>query len=140
MSAVVRDIMRGKPVTIAAGESLSTVEDIMTLGGVRHIPVMKAGGLVGVVSERDLLRTSLSNLNEYGADARRSFLSAVEIARVMSSPAITISDDAPVEEAARLMAERKIGCLPVMSDEEGFVGLVTETDLLRYFAGLPALG
>lgn len=140
MSAVVRDIMRGKPVTIAAGESLSTVEDIMTLGGVRHIPVMKAGQLVGVVSERDLLRTSLSNLNEYGADARRSFLSAVEIERVMSSPAITISDDAPVEEAARLMAERKIGCLPVMEDEQGFVGLVTETDLLRYFAGLPALG
>jgi len=137
MSATVRDIMSRKVVTIAAGERLSTVEDIMTLGGVRHIPVVKGGDLVGVVTERDLLRTSLSNLNEYGADARRAFLSAVEIARVMSSPAITIGEGAPVEEAARVMAERKIGCLPVTDDASGFVGLVTETDLLRYFAGLP---
>ena len=137
MSASVRDIMSRKVVTIAAGETLSTVEDIMTLGGVRHIPVVKGGDLVGVVTERDLLRTSLSNLNQYGDDARRAFLSAVEIARVMSSPAITIGDDAPVEEAARVMAECKIGCLPVLDDEKRFVGLVTETDLLRYFAGLP---
>jgi CBS domain-containing protein len=137
MSTAVRDIMKRKVVTIAAGERLSTVEDIMTLGGVRHIPVVRGGDLVGVVTERDLLRTSLSNLNQYGADARRAFLSAVEIARVMSSPAITIAQAAPVEEAAREMAERKIGCLPVVDEDEHFVGLVTETDLLRYFAGLP---
>jgi CBS domain-containing protein len=140
MSASVRDIMSRKVVTIAAGERLSTVEDIMTLGGVRHIPVVKSGDLVGVVTERDLLRTSLSNINKYGADARRAFLSAVEIARVMSSPPITIGEDAPLEEAARLMAERKIGCLPVTDGEQRFIGLVTETDLLRHFAGLPPFG
>ena len=128
--------MQRKVVTIAAGERLSTVEDIMTLGGVRHIPVVQGGDLVGVVTERDLLRTSLSNLNQYGADARRSFLSAVEIARVMSAPAITIEEAAPVEAAAREMAERKIGCLPVVDEAARFVGLVTETDVLRYFAGL----
>ncbi|MEE2663798.1 MAG: CBS domain-containing protein [Myxococcota bacterium] len=137
MSTVVRDIMKRKVVTIAAGERLSTVEDIMTLGGVRHIPVVRGGDLVGVVTERDLLRTSLSNLNQYGADARRAFLSAVEIARVMSSPPITIEQAAPVSEAARQMAERKIGCLPVVDETGRFVGLVTETDLLRHFAGLP---
>ena len=64
MSTAVRDIMKRKVVTIAAGERLSTVEDIMTLGGVRHIPVVRGGDLVGVVTERDLLRTSLSNLNQ----------------------------------------------------------------------------
>ncbi len=133
MSVPVRDIMRRKVVTIAAGERLSTVEDIMTLGGVRHIPVVKGGDLVGVVTERDLLRTSLSNLNQYGDDARRAFLSAVEIARVMSSPPITIGDDSPVEEAARVMAERKIGCLPVLEDGK-LIGWVTEAAVLRYFA------
>lgn len=137
MPKTVRHIMKRKVVTIAAGERLSTVEDIMTLGGVRHIPVVRGGTLVGVVTERDLLRTSLSQLNAYGADARRAFLGGVQIDRVMSSPAITIGPGDPVEDAARVMAERKIGCLPVVDEGDHFVGLVTETDLLRHFAGLP---
>jgi CBS domain-containing protein len=132
----VRDIMPEKMVTISAGDTLSTVEDIMTLGRVRHMPVVLSGKLVGVVSERDLLRASLSNLSSFGSDERRAFLQAVEIARVMSTPPITIGPDDSVEEAARIMAEQKIGCLPVVRSEK-LLGLITETDLLRYFAGLP---
>ncbi len=136
MGSCVRDITQRKIVTISADERLSTVEDIMTLGGVRHMPVVRGGLLVGVVTERDLLRVSLSNLSEFGAAHRRAFLHAIEIARVMSEPPITIHEEAPIEEAARLMAEKKIGCLPVLNDVDDFVGLVTETDLLRHFAGL----
>jgi acetoin utilization protein AcuB len=127
--------MSTRPVTIPAGERLSTVEDIMTLGGVRHMPVVQRGRLVGVVSERDLLRASLSALSGVGTEERRAFLSAVEISEVMSEPPITIGPEAKVEEAAHLMAEHKIGCLPVLEKDE-LVGMVTETDLLRYFAGL----
>jgi len=130
----VSDIMQRKIVTISAGERLSTVEDIMTLGGVRHVPVVRGGQLVGVVSERDLLRVSLSNLNKSGSDERRAFLHAVEIERVMSVPPIVIGPDAGVEDAARVMADRKIGCLPVVENGK-LIGLVTETDVLRYFAG-----
>ena len=131
----VRDIMPEKMVTISAGDTLSTVEDIMTFGGVRHMPVVRAGKLVGVVSERDLLRASLSNLTDFGSDQRRAFLHVVEIGRVMSSPAVVIDSEATVEEAARVMAERKIGCLPVVKGDD-LLGLITETDVLRYFAGL----
>ena len=70
----VRDVMRRKIVTISASERLSTVEDIMTLGHVRHMPVVQAGRLVGVVSERDLLRASLSNLSGHRDEERRAFL------------------------------------------------------------------
>ena len=128
--------MAEKIVTISADDRLSTVEDIMTLGRVRHMPVVRGGRLVGVVSERDLLRASLSNLTEFGNEQRRAFLQAVEIRRVMSAPPVVIHPDATPEEAALVMAEKKIGCLPVV-DGEDLVGLVTETDLLRYFAGVP---
>ena len=130
----VRDVMSRKMVTISESDTLSTVEDIMTLGHVRHVPVVRAGKLVGVVSERDLLRASLSNLTEFASEQRRAFLHLVEIARVMSSPPIVIDIDASIQEAARVMAEHKIGCLPVMEDES-LSGLVTETDVLRFFAG-----
>jgi CBS domain-containing protein len=131
----VRDIMPRKMVTISESDTLSTVEDIMTLGHVRHMPVVHAGKLVGVVSERDLLRASLSNLTEFGSEERRAFLQVVEIGRVMSSPPIVVGPDATVEDAARVMAERKIGCLPVV-DGDDLLGLITETDVLRYFAGM----
>ncbi len=131
----VRDVMSEKIVQISAGDTLSTVEDIMTLGGVRHMPVVRAGKLVGVVSERDLLRASLSNLTEFGTEQRRAFLHVVEIERVMSSPPVVIGPDASVEDAALLMAERRIGCLPVV-DGERLLGMITETDILRYFAGV----
>lgn len=133
MGSRVRDIMAEKLVTISADDSLSTVQDIMTLGGVRHMPVVRGGQLVGVLSQRDLLRASLSNLTSFGIDERRAFLQAVEIRRVMSTPPIVIDADAPAKQAALLMADRKIGCLPVMA-KGSLIGIVTETDLLRYFA------
>ncbi len=127
--------MSEKIVTISGDDTLSTVEDIMTLGGVRHMPVVRGGALVGVVTQRDLLRASLSNLTEFGNEQRRAFLQVVEISRVMSSPATTIDSDASPEEAALVMAEKKIGCLPVV-EGDSLIGMLTETDLLRYFAGV----
>jgi acetoin utilization protein AcuB len=131
----VRDIMSEHIVTISSDDTLSTVEDIMTLGHVRHMPVVRAGQLVGVVSERDLLRASLSNLSSFGTEQRRAFLQVVEIKRVMSSPPIVIDPEASVEDAALVMAERKIGCLPVVEGGR-LIGMLTETDVLRYFAGV----
>jgi CBS domain-containing protein len=131
----VRDIMQTKLVTISAGDRLSTVEDIMRLGRVRHMPVVQGGRLVGVVSERDLLRASLSVLSEHHDAERRAFLHVVEIARVMSAPPVVIGPDASIEEAAFIMADRKIGCLPVVEDER-LVGLLTETDVLHWVAGV----
>lgn len=132
--ARVGDIMKRQIVSVAAGDRLSTVEDIMTLGGVRHMPVVNAGRLVGVVSERDLLRASLSNVQAAAHDDRRAFLHGVEIRSVMSSPPIVVDPKATLRRAARLMADNKIGCLPVVSGDGELVGLVTETDLLLYIA------
>jgi len=133
-STPVRSIMEEKIVTISANESLSTVEDIMRLGRVRHMPVVSGGKLVGVVSERDLLRASLSSLSSHRKNERKAFLYAIEIGRVMSQPPIVIGPDASIQQAARTMAEAKIGCLPVVEGDD-LVGIVTETDVLRWVAG-----
>ena len=133
----VRDIMQTKLVTISASERLSMVEDIMTLGRVRHMPVVQSGRLVGVVSERDLLRASLSGLSQHHDAERRAFLHVVEISRVMSTPPVVIDPDSTIREAALLMADRKIGCLPVVEgSSKHIVGIVTETDMLRVLAQL----
>ena len=125
--------MSRKVVSISADDTLRIVKEIMEHGSVRHLPVVRRGELVGVVSQRDLLKASLSNVMGLPAEEQSLFLEGVSITEVMSSPAVTIGSGASVREAAKLMAERKIGCLPVMDGDE-FVGIVTETDVLRYFA------
>jgi CBS domain-containing protein len=125
--------MQTKIVTVSVTERLSTVEDIMTLGRVRHMPVVHGGKLVGVLSQRDLLRASLSELGSFGSETRRAFLHVIEIAQVMSAPPITIGPDATIQLGARLMADHRIGCLPVVEGDE-LVGLITESDVLHWVA------
>lgn len=125
--------MSRKVVSISSDDTLRIVQEIMELGSVRHLPVVRRGELVGVVSQRDLLTASLSNVIGIPAEEQRAFLEGVSISEVMSEPPISISGSASVRDAARLMAERKIGCLPV-THEGKLLGIVTETDLLSFFA------
>jgi len=129
----VRDVMKKKVVRISADDTLWIVKEIMDLGSVRHIPVVDGGALVGVVSQRDLLRASLSSIMGISADEQKIFLEGVRISEVMSAPPRTIAPDEAIQAAARMMAEHKIGCLPVVDGRE-IVGILTETDVLRYFA------
>ena len=127
--------MKDKVVSISADDTLRVVKEIMEHGSVRHLPVVRGGDLVGVVSQRDLLKASLSNVMGLPAEEQALFLEGVSITEVMSAPPITIEAEAGLDQAAREMATRKIGCLPVV-DSGQFVGIITETDLLRHFAGL----
>jgi CBS domain-containing protein len=132
----VREVMKKKVVRISADDTLWIVKEIMDLASVRHIPVVDGGVLVGVVSQRDLLRASLSNVMGISAEEQKIFLEGVRISEVMSAPPRTIAPDEAIQAAARAMAEYKIGCLPVVEGRE-IVGILTETDVLHYFAMLP---
>ena len=132
----VRDVMKKKVVRISADDTLWIVKEIMDLASVRHIPVVNRGELVGVVSQRDLLRASLSNIMGISAEEQKVFLEGVKISEVMSAPPRTIGPGDSIQSAARAMAEHKIGCLPVVEGRE-IVGILTETDVLHYFATQP---
>jgi CBS domain-containing membrane protein len=133
----VGEIMRREFVSLQAGDRLDFVEDVMALGRIRHLPVLKDGKLVGIVSQRDLLANSLSKALDFDAQDRRSFLKSVDVSEAMTADVITVEERTEVDEAARLMIRHRIGCLPVVDSEGGLVGLVTETDLLRaaYLSG-----
>ncbi len=129
MAKTVRDIMTVEVTTLGRNDTLLLAKDIMNLGRVRHFPVVEDDELVGVVSQRDLYRASLGTVMQYGEKAQRAFLESVAVKEVMADP-ISISPDATVRDAARLMMEHKIGCLPVLEDSR-LVGIVTEADMLQ---------
>ena len=129
MAKTVRDIMTVEVTTLGRNDTLLLAKDIMNLGRVRHFPVVEDDELVGVVSQRDLYRASLGTVMQYGEKAQRAFLESVAVKEVMADP-IAIGPDATVRDAARLMLEHKIGCLPVLEDSR-LVGIVTETDMLQ---------
>lgn len=133
MARTVHDIMTPEVTTLGRNDSLQLVKDIMTLGRVRHFPVIDDGKVVGVVSQRDLYKASLGSVMKYGEKAQRSFLEGIAVKEVMCEPVITIASHASVKEAARLMMEKKIGCLPVLEGPK-LVGIVTETDMLKLVA------
>src|SRR3974390_1139094 len=124
----VKDIMTKEVATLGIDDELSLANDIMRLGRIRHLPVVSGETLVGIISERDLFRSSLAQALGYGNKETREVMKTLRIKDVMVKQLITIPPDLELKEAVALMAERKIGCLPVVQDNK-LMGLVTETDV-----------
>ena len=97
---------------------------------IRRAPVMKDGKLVGIVSDRDLLNASPSPVTSLSIWELNYLISKVTIKDVMTKKVVTVDQDTPIEEAARIMADKKIGGLPVVSAGK-VVGIITETDLFK---------
>ncbi len=131
----VREIMAQDPVTLEHDDILDLASDIMNLGRIRHLPILNQGKVVGVLSQRNLFHSAVVAALGLDVKESRDLLKAIRVREVMSAPVITVSPDTGVKEAARIMVEKKIGCLPVM-ENESLVGLVTESDILRYVANL----
>lgn len=132
MPKTVRDIMTTDVTTLGRNDTLLLAKDIMNQDRIRHFPVVDDDEVVGVVSQRDLYKASLGTVMQYGEKAERTFLESVAVKEIMLDP-VTIAPDATVQDAARLMIERKIGCLPVVEGTT-LVGIVTETDMLQLVA------
>ena len=129
----VSDLMSRNVVTITAGDSCLEAVSRMHGARLRHLPVVSAGGgLIGIVTDRDLRHHLFAPrvLKDVGTIAVDIILKAVPVGDVMSSPVMSVPAKADFLEAARIMLEDKVGCVPVVEGGK-VVGIITETDVLR---------
>jgi CBS domain-containing protein len=121
----VGDFMTRDLVTVKETDDLALAESILKLGGIRHLPVVQGGRLVGLVTQRDLLRSA----------AVRSH--RVTLARdVMVREVIAVRASTSLVQAARLMLANKFGCLPVTEEDGRLSGIITEADFVRFAADM----
>jgi acetoin utilization protein AcuB len=132
----VGDRMTPRPVTVTPDTSIEQALHLMRSEKVRRFPVLnKQGELVGIISEKDLLYASPSPATSLSIYELPYLLSKIKIGDLMTSDVITVTEDTPLEEAARIMADSKVGGLPVVRDGK-LVGIITETDMFKVFLEL----
>ncbi len=133
---LVGERMTRRPITITPDTPIEDALKLMKDERIRRLPVVdKKGRLVGIVTDKDLLYASPSPVTSLSIYELHYLLSKLTVQEVMTKEVITVTEDTPLEEAARLMADNKIGGLPVMRDGK-LVGIITETDLFKIFLEL----
>lgn len=133
---LVRDRMAPHPITVRPNTPIADALKLMHREHVRRFPVVDGdGGLVGLITEKQLLYASPSPATSLSVHELHYLLSKLTVASVMSTELVTVSEETLVEEAALLMLDHGIGGLPVMRGEQ-LAGMITETDLFKTFAEL----
>ena len=126
-------VMTKNPIFISPDTSINDVRSLMEKEKIGHLPVLdKNSALVGLITKKNLLKAAPSAATSLDMYEISYLLSKMTAKDVMEKNVITASEDEVVEEAARIMADRRMGCLPVMRGKL-LVGIITETDLFRTF-------
>lgn len=127
---LVKERMSHPVITLKPSMPIMDALNLMQREHIRRAPVVDQGQMVGIVSEKDLLNAGPSDATTLSVWEINYLISKIKIANVMTRQIYTVTDDTPIEEAARLMADYKVGGLPVMRDGD-VVGIITETDLFK---------
>lgn len=130
---LVKDRMSKSPITVRQNVGVEEALRLMHSENIRRLPVVdEHGKLVGIVSELDLLKVSPSPATSLSVYEIPYLMARIKMKDVMTKDVVTVTEDTPLEEAARVMADNKIGGVPVMRDGK-LVGIITETDLFKTF-------
>lgn len=129
---IVKEIMSKNPITIAPNAKLRSVNMLMKINQIRHVPVVKSGRLIGIVTEKDIRHAMIPDKIPGKIVPKGWNLDHLTVKDIMSKNAITISQGARVEDAARIIYGNKIGALPVL-DNDKLVGIISVMDLLGVF-------
>ena len=128
----VAEIMTRDLHTVEIDTSLQKVADLFKKTGVRHIPVVNNGSLMGIVSQTDMLRLSFgSNFGSDESEADEAIYEMLSLEQVMINNVITVNADQSVRSTAELLLDREFHALPVLIEDK-LVGIVTTTDIIRY--------
>ncbi len=131
---LVRERMTPNPITVNPETSFQDALQLLRDKKIRRLPVVdKSGRLVGIVVEKDLLYASPSPASSLSVFEMHYLLAKLLVKDVMTKSVIAVGEDCPLEEAARIMVDKKIGSLPIVRDHK-VVGIVTETDIFRTMA------
>jgi len=129
----VNDRMTPNPVTLTEDASFQDALHLMKEKNIRRLPVVaKDGHLIGIVVQKDLFSASPSSATSLSIFEVHYLLSKLKMKNVMTKRVVTVGDDCPLEEAARIMVDYKIGCLPILKEDK-LVGIITETDIFKTF-------
>lgn len=126
-------IMSRDVIQVAEDARLPQLAALMRDHHIRHLPVVREGRLVGLVTSHDLERVAPSPVTTFSVGEANYLLGKLTAARVMRAPVITCAPDTLVEEAARLLRQQQIGCLPVIDTDARLAGMLTHEDLLDFF-------
>ena len=131
----ITEIMSKNPITVNSDQSLYEVENLLNKHNIRHIPVVDENHLIGVISRSDLLRISVTDLNEEEDGVESVLFNNYSISQVMTKMPVFIDINYTVKEAAELLSQQSFHSLPVV-DEGKLIGIVTSTDLIKYLIKL----
>ena len=121
----VGDFMTRELVTLKETDDLALAEQMLRLGGIRHLPVVRERKLVGILTHRDLLRSAATR-------PARSTLAG----EVMTRDPVAVRPATSLAHAARSMLQHKFGCLPVCDGDGTLLGIITESDFVRFAADM----
>ncbi len=128
------DIMHTELVTALQSESLNAAARLIKEHKIKHLPVLEKGGeLVGICTDRDLKRASASDATLLEVHELLYLLDQVKLSEVMTKSPVTASPAMSVSNGAKLMVEKRVGCLPLTKANK-LVGIVTNTDFLKVLA------
>jgi acetoin utilization protein AcuB len=132
---LVRDRMTTPPITMDVRGSIAEAHGLMRHYDIRRVPVLQKGRLVGIVSWTDLMRALPSPASLLGAQETPGLLLRASVKEIMTPNPITVSPNQPIEQAALVMRQEKIGGLPVVEDG-ALIGVITESDIFQAFVDL----
>jgi acetoin utilization protein AcuB len=124
--------MKQDPITVGPQDSFRHAMNLIRQRGIRHLPVVEGGRLVGIVTDRDIRQASPSSATSLEMHELHYLLEKLKVCDVMTTNVITVAPETPIDEAARLMLQHRIGSLPVLRGKD-LVGIITETDMLQAF-------
>lgn len=128
---VVGDIMTRELTTLEHDAKLLDAALLMRSSGFRHLPVVKEGRPVGVLSDRDVQRASPSIFSNLSPDEYNQLFETVPVEKVMAREPVTATPETSIKEVARVMYEQRVGSVLVVGPDQKVLGIVTNTDLLR---------